>query len=234
MADSDTSVIIVHPAAEIRQAIRAACDSVRLPTVAYQTAGEFLAAAPEPGGIACLVMGMRIPGANAPELLAELARRNRALPAILVTAHPDVSSTIEVMKLGAIDVFEAPASPLQLIDAIHRALRMARLASEARRHYTRLSEALTRLSGREREVLHQLLAGRNNKAVAQSLGLSEKTIASHRNNILLKMGHDSLVELTGRLYPVLAMPQIFLNPWAVNPVDLLPALLDSSPSSRAA
>lgn len=233
MSDNDLSVIIVHPNAEVRQMVRAACDSVRLATIAYQRADEFLST-PAPEAAGCIVMGLRIPGFNAPELLTELARRNRALPAIVVTSHADVCGAVEVMKLGVLDLFEAPVSPLRLIDAIHRALRIERHARQARSRYAQIMEAMENLSDREREVLNQLLAGHSNKAVAQAMRLSEKTIATHRNNILLKMGASSIIELVVRLYPALTMPQIFLNPWAVNPVDVVPALLDSPFSPKAA
>jgi DNA-binding NarL/FixJ family response regulator len=44
------------------------------------------------------------------------------------------------------------------------------------------------LTGREIEVLEQIVAGNNNKAIAQRLNISEATVKSHINNILSKLG----------------------------------------------
>ena len=52
-----------------------------------------------------------------------------------------------------------------------------------------------RLSKREREVMDAILAGSRIKEIALSLGLSEKTVATHRARMLSKMGLSSNREL---------------------------------------
>jgi DNA-binding NarL/FixJ family response regulator len=44
------------------------------------------------------------------------------------------------------------------------------------------------LTGRELEVLEQVVRGKSNKEIAAALGISEATVKSHINNILSKMG----------------------------------------------
>src|SRR5216683_312730 len=44
------------------------------------------------------------------------------------------------------------------------------------------------LTGREIEVLEQIVAGNSNKAIAQRLNISEATVKSHINSILSKLG----------------------------------------------
>jgi len=51
------------------------------------------------------------------------------------------------------------------------------------------------LSRREEEVISQLLKGKSNKQIAYSLGISERTVEFHLNNIYEKMGVNSRVEL---------------------------------------
>ena len=48
--------------------------------------------------------------------------------------------------------------------------------------------AHARLSGREAEVFSMLLAGRRGSEIAQSLGLSEKTVSTHKTKLLKKLG----------------------------------------------
>jgi DNA-binding NarL/FixJ family response regulator len=54
----------------------------------------------------------------------------------------------------------------------------------------RLAERMgsSELTGREIEVLEQIVAGNNNKAIAQRLNISEATVKSHINSILSKLG----------------------------------------------
>ena len=44
------------------------------------------------------------------------------------------------------------------------------------------------LTGREIEVLEQIVAGNSNKAIANRLNISEATVKSHINSILSKLG----------------------------------------------
>lgn len=51
------------------------------------------------------------------------------------------------------------------------------------------------LSKREREVMDRILAGGRPKAIACELGLSEKTVATHRSRLLAKIGVGDSREL---------------------------------------
>ena len=53
----------------------------------------------------------------------------------------------------------------------------------------------TALSSREREVLKGLIQGRNPKALAAELGITDKTLYAHRSNIMQKLQARSLTEL---------------------------------------
>lgn len=56
------------------------------------------------------------------------------------------------------------------------------------------------LSAREIEVLHSIAAGKSNRAIAQELGISEKTVARHVSNIFTKLGLASRAAATAYAY----------------------------------
>jgi DNA-binding NarL/FixJ family response regulator len=51
------------------------------------------------------------------------------------------------------------------------------------------------LSAREREIIQLLAEGKSNKEVAGNLGISIKTVETHRATIMRKLGVNSIVEL---------------------------------------
>jgi two-component system response regulator FixJ len=51
------------------------------------------------------------------------------------------------------------------------------------------------LTERQRHVLHSILAGEANKSIAYELGISEKTVETHRARVMQKFHVSSLAEL---------------------------------------
>lgn len=56
--------------------------------------------------------------------------------------------------------------------------------------------ASLRLSARERQILQLTAEGRSRKEIAYALGISEKTVAFHKNNLKHKLGLTSTAQLT--------------------------------------
>jgi len=57
-----------------------------------------------------------------------------------------------------------------------------------------LPTALATLTGREREVLSHLVAGRTNAEIARDLFISDKTVSVHVTNVLRKTGTANRIE----------------------------------------
>ncbi len=154
----------------------------------YPSAGAFLDSRgerPPPGTVECLVSDIRMPQMSGVQLQEELRRRGDAIPLVFVTAHGDVPLAVEAMRKGAANFLEKPFGDEVLVDAINAALARVRGASEA----------LARLSPRERQVLDLVVASKPNKIIADILGISIKTVELHRANMMNKLGVRSLPDL---------------------------------------
>lgn len=137
------------------------------------------------GSVECLVSDIRMPEMSGVQLQEELRRRGDTIPLVFVTAHGDVPLAVEAMRKGASNFLEKPFGDEVLVDAINAALARVRGASEA----------LGRLSPRERQVLDLVVASKPNKIIADILGISIKTVELHRANMMSKLGVRSLPDL---------------------------------------
>ena len=83
----------------------------------------------------------------------------------------------------------------QRLRRARRRARMSRAAGRARRTAGG-GEAAGSLTPREIEVLRLVATGRTNRAIAERLGISEKTVARHLSNIFTKLGLSSRAAAT--------------------------------------
>jgi two-component system, LuxR family, response regulator FixJ len=143
----------------------------------------------------CLVLDLRMPGMSGLELQAELARRGVGLPVVIVTAHGDVAAARTALKGGAIDFIEKPIDDEALVRAIADALdRDARSRTRAQADAS-AAERLARLTGREREVLELVTAGRHNREIAVDLGISPRTVEVYKARLMEKLQVRRVPEL---------------------------------------
>lgn len=93
-------------------------------------------------------------------------------------------------------VFDANPSPTDdLVPAVRLALSIHRQRTDEKLADAMIRQRFASLSARERTVMAGVIQGFPNKAVAASLGLSEKTVKAHRHNVMQKMTANSLVHL---------------------------------------
>src|SRR6187200_2417451 len=107
----------------------------------------------------------------------------------------EIFLAVEAMKYGATDFFEKPFDDDALLKSVRSALN--RLEGQAQKIAERavLNERLATLSGRERQVLEGLVAGKPNKIIAFDYDISPRTVEIYRANVMTKMQAASLSEL---------------------------------------
>uniref|UniRef100_A0A7C1X536 Sigma-54-dependent Fis family transcriptional regulator n=1 Tax=Pseudomonas graminis TaxID=158627 RepID=A0A7C1X536_9PSED len=125
------SVIVVDDEAPIREAVEQWLTLSGFEVRLFSRAEECLAQVPEhfPGVI---LSDVRMPGMGGLQLLAELQRRDRDLPVILLTGHGDVPMAVDAMRDGAYDFLEKPFTPETLLGSLRRALEKRALVLENR------------------------------------------------------------------------------------------------------
>lgn len=146
-------------------------------------------------GIGAIVLDVRMPGIGGLAVLDTLAAQGVDQPVIMLTGHGTVEMCRRAFKAGAAEFLEKPIDDEALLEALQNAVRQHvqsrqrnQAGREARERYAQLSE-------REREVLGLIVAGLTNKDIGRALGLSPRTVETHRANLFAKLGAESLAQL---------------------------------------
>ena len=181
------TVFVVDDDAAVRDSIKELVESVGLQAEGYDSALAFLDAF-EPQRPGCLVLDVRMAEMSGLVLQERLHELEASIPVILLTGHGDVPMAVQAMRSGAVDFIQKPYREQALLDSINAALAAdvaARLSSVATDD---VEQRLSSLTGREREVLDQILSGLTSKEIARELGVSPRTVEAHRKNLLQKLG----------------------------------------------
>ena len=149
----------------------------------------------DPREVACLIIDVRMSGMTGLELQDRLLERKSPLPVVFITGHGDVPMAVDTMEKGALDFIQKPFNEKELLELVERMLARAR-DTFADHEIAASHEALmSKLTGRESQVLERIVAGRLNKQIADDLGISIKTVEAHRANIMEKLGANTVADL---------------------------------------
>ena len=192
--NKNPAVMVVDDDAGVRNAMRALLKSVGLNSSLYSSAQEFLSSF-DPHQPGCLLLDIRMPGMSGMDLQQELNLRGAVVPVIFMSGHADIPMAVEAMQHGAFDFLQKPFRDQELLDRIQRAIAQDTERRLALGEEARIKAHLESLTDREREVLDLLTLGKQNKAIAQDLGVSPRTIEIHRARVMEKMGAKSVAEL---------------------------------------
>jgi FixJ family two-component response regulator len=189
-------VFVVDDDRDVRDSLRLLLESVGLQTEVFADAGSFLRRYAQ--GLprtACLVLDVRMPGMSGMTLFEHLVEAGARLPVIVITGHGDIPMAVKATKMGAVDFITKPFNHQALLDLVQNVLRSGHTAADEPVDLQALVTRWDGLTEREREVFHQIVAGKANKVISIDLGISIRTVETHRARIMHKMGARSLVEL---------------------------------------
>lgn len=193
---SSPLVYVVDDDPDTCQSLKALFKTVGIDALTYQSADEFLTRAGSANGRpSCMLLDVRMPGLGGLGLLELLRKERRHLPVLMVTGHGDINLAVQSMKLGAEDFIEKPYQPQQLLDSVQEVLRRYRKNGGLDISNAEVAARWESLTPREREVFDLVVQGLPNKAVAYDLGISIRTVETHRARIMEKMKARTLAAL---------------------------------------
>ena len=188
-------VYLVDDDDAVREALALLLRTIGLQVRSFASPDAFLSAAAclAPG---CLILDIRMPGMSGLALQKALTDRGIDWPTVVISVHGDIEACRRAFHNGALDFLGKPVDEQDLIEAIqkgHRQLDRQRRDAAEREEARRL---LAQLTAREAEVLELIAKGLTTRQIAGTLGLSPRTVDSHRASIGAKAGTTSAAELT--------------------------------------
>ena len=151
-----------------------------------------------------VLLDVSMPGESGIATARRLREAQPELAVLFLTMHEEEGLLQEALEAGAAGYVIKRAEAPELLQAIHAACRgdvyvhpamtRALLRQPVTTQRRRASPA-PELTPRELDVLRLLVRGNTNRQVAEELGLSPRTVESHRANLQGKLGLTSRVEL---------------------------------------
>jgi two-component system invasion response regulator UvrY len=153
------------------------------------------------GAFDLVVLDISLPDHSGLDILNHLHTTHPDLPVLIFTEHSECQYVVHALKDGATGYLLKSCSPQELITAIRQLCRGERYISAALVNHLVHEVAETErplhatLSPREDQVLRLLAAGKALKEIAYELGLSVKTVSTHRRRVLNKLRLHTTAEL---------------------------------------
>lgn len=187
-------IFVIDDDRHIREELRKALEADGRAVEDFATCEAFLDAY-HPGREACLLVDAYLPGMSGLELLQHLSHLSHRLPAIMITGHGDVPMAVQAMKAGALDFIEKPFNESDLRASVERALEQSRDLDKSLAWRETAANRIAVLTPRQRQIMDLVLAGHPSKNIAADLGISQRTVETHRASIMKKTGAKSLPAL---------------------------------------
>ncbi len=143
----------------------------------------------------CLLIDIRMPGMDGLELQKHLLEKGCSMSAIIMTGHGDVQSAREAFRSQAVDFLEKPIDHAKLMNAIEEGFARQAAARNQASQRNEFDHLLASLTPREREVMDLVVAGRHNREIAETLGISPRTVEVHKARMVAKLGVENVPDL---------------------------------------
>lgn len=163
-------------------------------TVTYQDPNTFLERDDwaRPG---CIILDVRMPSLSGLEVQKELNKRGVDLPVIFLSAHGDIEMAMNCVEQGAFNFLVKPPLPEKLKELVEKAIKLNKSQRRIKKEAMELQRLFRSLTSTEQLVARQVAKGLSNKLIGEVLGMSERTVQSHRGKIFSKLDVENAVEL---------------------------------------
>jgi two-component system nitrate/nitrite response regulator NarL len=188
MSIPQTSILVVDDDKQFRRLMATVLERAGYSTVEAGTGEEAMEAARRDRP-ALVLVDVKLPGIHGYEVCRELKEAyGEELPVFLISGERTEAFDLAAgLLIGADESLAKPLDPDELLARIRKYVRPGKPPGEP-------ETAVPDLTSREQEVLGLLAQGLTQGEIAQTLVISEKTVATHIQHVLEKLGVHSRAE----------------------------------------
>ena len=186
-------VVLADDHVLVRQGLRSLLEREKFQVVAEASDGQELIRLAETHHPDIAVLDISMPTLNGIEAARELGRSSSQTKVILLTQHEEEQYIHEALEVGVKGYVLKSQVASDLIHALQQVSRggiylspgVSRAVVDAYR--SKSERPSDPLSGRERQVLQLIAEGNTTKQIAKLLGISAKTVETHRTKLMQKL-----------------------------------------------
>ncbi len=206
MMNADIRVLVADDHTVVREGIRHVLEGEPGFSIVAEaaTAGEAVQLAEEHQPDIVL-LDISMPGESGLQAASRIRRSVPTARILILSMHDNPEYVLESVRAGAHGYLLKDSAATELRRAI-RAVQDGeeyfsapiahRLRAAVRGESGEVPGPLDALTGREREVLVGIALGRTNKEIAAELGISHRTVETHRESLMRKLGIKTVAGLT--------------------------------------
>jgi DNA-binding NarL/FixJ family response regulator len=202
-----TRILLADDHTVVRQGLRFILDSEPdIEVIAEASNGNEAVARALKDDIDLAILDIAMPTMTGLQAARELSKRRPELKMLILSMHDDEGYLYEALRAGTSGYVLKSVADRDLVAAVRAAMRgepflYAGAERALVRDYVqaaRAGEALPEdpLTPREQQIVKLIAESNTNRQIAELLTISEKTVETHRANILEKLGMRDRVELT--------------------------------------
>lgn len=151
-----------------------------------------------------VLMDIAMPGMNGIEATHQIKELYPDVKILVLTQHDNREYIEPLLQAGASGYILKRSGGKEVVNAIRHVYEDSgylepgiaqKIISDYRQQKSSLLEETPHLTTREKQILNLTISGKSNKEIAQSLGISPKTVSVHRSNIMSKLDVHNSFEL---------------------------------------
>ncbi|MCB0281550.1 MAG: response regulator transcription factor [Calditrichae bacterium] len=151
-----------------------------------------------------LITDLNLPGMDGLKLTEHIKKQFPSLRVIMLSMHDEIQMVRDALKAGVNGYIMKRDSHQELVLAIETVSRNEMYISKELNSKLLAGLANTQeqplLTDREKEVLKMIAEDLSNQEIADRLHISKRTVETHRKNLMLKTGSNSVVGLVNFAY----------------------------------
>jgi two-component system, NarL family, response regulator NreC len=188
-----TRILLADDHVIFRQGLRSLLEQAGMAVIGEASDGQEALRIAQAQRLDVAVLDIAMPHLNGLETARRLRETMPQTKSVVLTMHTEDPYVLEALQAGVVGYVLKTQAAVDLVQAIHEVLQGAIYLSPRVAHAV-VQAYLTKadlppdpLTSREREILQRIAEGQTTKEIAQRLGLSVKTVESHRLRMMRKL-----------------------------------------------